>query len=192
MAYRNGVYVAFDGNGEKDPSKSDLKYYILLKAWSKNKNIDFTFSDSHKKTFAVKDSSSKETLRARLRERMKNSKNMLLILSSDTNWDRGELNYEIELAIDEFEIPIIIAYTDCEEALLTPKDFSSYWPKSLKERIDKCIEGKTDECMVNCIHIPFKKEPIFSAISQFSINDDTIDSPIAYYSKNSYDKWGIK
>lgn len=184
MAYRNGVYVAFDGNGEKDPSKSDLRYYNLLRAWNNNKNIDFSFSNSHEKTFAVKDSSSKETLRTRLRGRMKNSKNMLLILSSDTNWDRGELNYEIELAADEFKIPIIIAYTDCEGALLTPQAFSNYWPKSLKERIDNST--------ANCIHIPFKKEPIFSAISQFSVNDNTIDNPIAYYSKNSYDKWGIK
>lgn len=184
MAYRNGVYVAFDGNGEKDPSKSDLKYYVLLKAWDKNKNINFRFSDSHEKTFAVKDSSSKETLRARLRERMKDSKNMLLILSSNTNWDRGELNYEIELAVDEFKIPIIVTYPDYGKALLTPKAFSSYWPKSLKERIDNCT--------ANCIHIPFKKEPIFSAISQFSINDDTINSPIAYYSKESYIAWGIE
>lgn len=184
MAYRNGVYVAFDGNGEKDPCKSDLRYYNILRAWNNNKNIDFSFSNSHEKTFTVKDSSSKETLRARLRERMKNSKNMLLILSSDTNWDRGELNYEIELAVDEFQIPIIIAYTDCEGALLTPKAFSNYWPKSLKERIDNCT--------ANCIHISFKKEPIFSAISQFSINNDTIDSPLAYYTKESYINWGIE
>lgn len=183
MAYRNGVYVAFDGNGKKNPSESDLRYYNLLRAWNNNKNIDFSFSNSHEKTFAVRDSSSKETLRARLRERMKNSKNMLLILSSDTNWDRGELNYEIEIAVDEFEIPIIIAYPDCEGALLSPQDFSNYWPKSLKERIDNCT--------VKCIHIPFRKEPIFSAISEFSINNSIPKGALTYYIREVYVKWNI-
>ena len=36
MAYRNKVYVAFDGD-------NDMSYYNLLKAWNANENIDFTF-----------------------------------------------------------------------------------------------------------------------------------------------------
>ena len=30
MAYRNGTYVAFDGNGQVDPTKGDLKYPGVL------------------------------------------------------------------------------------------------------------------------------------------------------------------
>lgn len=33
MAYRNGTYVAFDGNGQNDPTKGDLKYLGILRAW---------------------------------------------------------------------------------------------------------------------------------------------------------------
>lgn len=32
MAYRNGTYVAFDGNGQNDPTKGDLKYLGILRA----------------------------------------------------------------------------------------------------------------------------------------------------------------
>ena len=66
MAYRNGTYVAFDGNGTTDPTKSDMKYYVLLQSWNTSKNFDFTFSDSHKKTYSVRDTSSIRTLQARL------------------------------------------------------------------------------------------------------------------------------
>ena len=60
MSYRNGTYVAFDGNGTTDPTKGDMKYYGLLQAWNKNKNYNLNFSDSHKKTYQVKDTSQRK------------------------------------------------------------------------------------------------------------------------------------
>lgn len=74
MAYRNGTYIAFDGQGKTDPTQSDLKYLGLLRSWDKNSNFDFHFIDSHKKTAAVLDSSLRKTLENRLMERMRNSK----------------------------------------------------------------------------------------------------------------------
>ena len=110
MAYRNGTYVAFDGNGQNDPTKGDLKYLGILRAWKESDNIDFNFTDSHKKTYQVRDSSSKETLKSRLEERMRNSKNMLVIISDDTNFNRGLLNWVIQTAQDKYDLPIIVAY----------------------------------------------------------------------------------
>ena len=75
MSYRNGTYIAFDGNDTTDPTKSDMKYYGLLQAWNKSKNYTLTFSDSHKKTYQVRDSSTIKTLQNRLLERMRSSKN---------------------------------------------------------------------------------------------------------------------
>ena len=66
---RTGTYVAFDGLGQSDPTKSDFKYYATLQAWTRNINIDFRFTDSHSKTYAVRDNSLKSTLYARIRER---------------------------------------------------------------------------------------------------------------------------
>lgn len=183
MSYRNGTYVAFDGNDTTDPTKSDMKYYGILQSWNLNKNIDFTFSDSHKKTYQVKDSSSIKTLKSRLLERMKDSKNMIIIISDDTNWDRGMLNYEIEEAVDYYKLPLIIAYakyTKIRNASL----LSEKWPKALKERINNGT--------AKCIHVPLKKEPILDAISQFSVNSKYPNTSKNVYSEKAYEDWGIK
>lgn len=129
MSYRNGTYVAFDGNDTTDPTKSDMKYYGLLQSWNSNKNIEFSFSDSHKKTYQVNDSSQIETLKARLQERMRNSKNMLIIISEDTNWNRGMLNFEIEKAVDYYNIPLIIAYAKYNK-IRDVDSLSEKWPKN--------------------------------------------------------------
>ncbi|MCF7753160.1 hypothetical protein KQ941_01805 [Paenibacillus xylanexedens] len=180
--YRNGTYVAFDGNGTTNPTESDFKYYGMLKAWNESKKHTLTFSDSHEKTYSVRDSSQIETLKARLLERLKNSKNMLLIISDDTNYDRGMLNFEIENAIDRFKLPLIIAYPKTN-FILDPRLMAHRWPKALKER----IESKA----AKCIHISFAQAPIFEAISQFSIHKSTLNGPLSYYTKDTYIKWGL-
>ncbi len=182
--YRNGTYVAFDGNATTDPTKGDMKYYGLLQSWNASNKFEFQFSDSHKKTYQVRDSSSEQTLKARLLERMKNSKNMLLIISDDTSWDRGLLNWEIEKAVDVYELPLIVTYTgyDC---ISDPSALSSKWTRALAERIN----NKT----ANCIHIPFKEKAISSAVSQFSIHstgDDVLTGPLTYYTRETYVRWG--
>lgn len=185
MAYRNGTYVAFDGNGTTDPTKGDMKYYGLLQSWNTNDKLELHFSDSHKKTYQVRDSSTEETLKRRLLERMKNSKNMLLIISDDTNWDRGMLNFEIEKAVDYYEIPIIVAYTGYKK-ILNAKLLEDKWPKALYERINNST--------AKCIHIPFSEKCIAEAINQFSVNNtnDKLTSPLHVYSEKAYEYWGIK
>ena len=180
MAYRNGTYVAFDGNDTTDPTKSDMKYYGLLQAWNKDKNNILSFSDSHKKTYQVRDSSTIKTLQSRLLDRMRSSKNMLIIISQDTSWDRGMLNFEIEKAVDYYEIPLIIAYVGYQY-ILAPKQLSELWPKALSERI---FNGTA-----KCIHIPFREKAIMAAISQFSVHstgDDILTSPYATYTEQAY------
>lgn len=181
MAYRNGIYIAFDGQGTTSPDESDIKYFNLLKAWKKS-DQDFKFSDSHKKTYQVRDYSSRETLKRRLRERLNESKNFLLILSGDTRSDREMLNYEIEVAI-ELGLPIIVTYTEIKQAIFNPTVLARYWPLSLTE----AIKSKT----VKCIHIPFKKEPICDAISQFSIHSVNSLYELSCYSRKAYEYFGI-
>ena len=38
MTYRNGIYVAFAAEGQTDPTKSDIKYYNIMKGWDSMKN----------------------------------------------------------------------------------------------------------------------------------------------------------
>ena len=185
MSYRNGTYVAFDGQGTTNPTLSDLRYYQLLRQWNSSSTIDFSFSDSHSKTYQVRDTSSKATLEQRLLERMRNSKNMLLILSEDTSCNQGMLPFEIEKAVDFYDLPIIIAYPGYTR-IGPPKDLSERWPDALAKRM---YAGSA-----KCIHVPFKKEPILAAIKQFSVHnskDDALDSPYQYYVSSAYDDWGL-
>ena len=185
MVYRNGTYVAFDGNGTTDPTQGDLKYYALLKSWNNSSNHQLNFSDSHLKTYQVMDNSSKQTLQKRLLERMKNSKNMLLIISDDTNYDRGLLNFEIEKAVDYYKIPLIIAYTGYGAIWGVDDELENKWPKALKERIS---EGSA-----KCIHIPFKEKAIMCAISQFSVHstgNNILTGSKQCYTKETYINWG--
>lgn len=181
MAYRNGTYIAFDGLGQTNPILSDFKYYGNIQAWAANKNIDFKYVDSHDKTCAVKDSSLRTTLEDRIRERLSNSKNMIVILSSDTRKTGSYLSYEIEKAVDYYEIPLIIAYVDYR-VVANPSQLSEYWPDVLSSR----VENGT----AKAIHIPFVKDAILNSIGQFNISNMPATAK-NYYSKEAHQAFGV-
>lgn len=180
---RTGTYVAFDGLGQADPSKSDFRYYSLLQAWSANKQIDFKITNSHEKTYAVRDSSSRATLYARIRERLSASKNMVVILSENTRKSGSVLSYEIEQAIDNYKIPLIIAYPAYSAIWNVDDDLSVMWPTALSTRIN--MPG------TEAIHVGFKKEPLMNAIPQFTINGEHLSSGRNVYSRDAYVTWEI-
>jgi hypothetical protein len=182
MAYRNGTYIAFHADGTNQPGKSDIDYYNLMKAWSAKTDDDFSMINSHEKTSAVRDTSKRDTLRARLLERLRNSKNMVLIIGETTKNDTDWVPFEIAKAIDNYEIPIIAAYTDyCP--VLEPAKFWPLWPKALADRIN----NKT----ASVIHIPFKKAPLLDAIGQFSHNKLPKGGSLGHYGRDTYEKWGL-
>lgn len=104
--YKNGIYVAFDGGGDTSIESGDIKIFNLMKAWVKNDD-NFNFVNSHEKTGNVRDDSKIETLKVSLRERLNNSKKMILILSNNTNFKNKILNWEIKYAID-MKMPIYV------------------------------------------------------------------------------------
>lgn len=93
---RTGTYVAFDGGGDTSIESGDIKYFNLLKAWNKSNEFDFNFSDSHQKTYQVKDDSKKSTLQNRLLERMSKSKNFLLTFTSYYKYSKLNPNLYID------------------------------------------------------------------------------------------------
>lgn len=182
--YRNGTYIAFHAEGTNIPTESDIKYYNLIKAWTAKKDDDFTFVNSHEKTSALRTTSSKETLKNRLSERLRNySKNMLLLIGDTTKNDKDWVPFEISYAIDTCDIPIIVAYVDISYAIRNPSELSSLWPIALKQR----IENKK----ASCIHIPFKKAAIADAIGQFSFNKKPIGFGLGIYNDSAYKIFGI-
>ncbi len=76
MPHRNKLYVAFDGD-------NDMNYYRTLQMWGANKKIDFNFLNAHDLNTA-RDTSLTESIKARLRERMINSKAVLLLVGDGT------------------------------------------------------------------------------------------------------------
>lgn len=183
MAYRNGTYIAFHANGTSNPTQSDIKYYNVIKAWTAKTDDDFSFINSHEKTYAVRDGSLKVTLRNRLAERLRNSKNMLLLISDTTKLDTDWVPYEIDYAVDRCDIPIIAAYVNYEIPIYNPSALSNLWPYALKKR----IENGT----ASCIHIPFKKNVVSCAINQFSINDKPLGAGLGWYSQEAYKSFGL-
>jgi len=181
MAYRNGTYVAFHANGTDIPTDSDIKYYNLMKAWTEKSDDDFTMVNSHDKASSVRDSSKKATLRASLQERLRNSKNMILIIGETTRYDTDWVPFEIEQAIDNYEIPIIAAYTGYD-SILAPNQLSALWPAALRTRINNST--------ARVIHVPFKKEPVKAAIGQFT-HDALPNGPLTYYVRDVYVRWGL-
>lgn len=181
MAYRNGTYIAFHANGTNYPIDSDIKYYNLIKAWLGKDDDSFTMINSHEKTSAVRDSSKRETLARSLRERLNNSKNMVLILGQTTKNDTDWVPFEISYAVDTCKIPIIVAYIGYER-ISAPNELSSMWPQALSERIRN---GK-----VSAIHVPFKKAPLQHAINNFNHNNLPGGS-LGIYSNDAYKEWGL-
>lgn len=183
MGYRSGTYIAFDGLGQINPTSSDFKYYATIQAWAKNKSIDFKYVNSHDKTCAVRDTSLKETLKARIRERLSNSKNVVVILSSDTRKSGSMLSYEIEQAVDTHELPLMITYVDYQ-VILQPRLLSNYWPNSLSSRIGNA-QG-------NMIHIPFAQKPMMDALHRFTINGEKPNGVVyGFYNAQAHRNWGL-
>jgi len=180
MAYRSGTYIAFDGLGQTNPTLSDFRYYATMQAWASHKNIDFKYVDSHDKTCAVRDTSLRTTLESRIRERLANSKNVVVILSSDTRKSGSMLTYEIEQAVDRYELPLIVTYVDYK-IIANPGQLSSYWPNALSTR----ISNQT----AKAIHIPFIKDALLDAINQFNHTNLPATS-LNYYTEDAHRNFG--
>ena len=167
MAYRNGNYAAFyvaepfNSSPLGAHATKDFCYYNMLRAW-KGADSSFPFNDSHGKTYNVRDNSDWETtLKPRLRERLRNSKNIVLFLSSNTA-NSMALREEIDYGINDQELPVIVVYPeyDTKEALLTDG--------SLKQAVRKLWDNlpifRDSMHKVPTLHAPLNKNLIEKAL----------------------------
>lgn len=165
MAYRTGTYIAFDGLGQTNPALSDFKYYSTIQSWNAAKHMDFKYVNSHDKTYAVKDTSTLTTLKARIQQRLSASKNIIIILSPDTRKFGSMLSFEIEQAVDNYGLPLICAYTGYN-GIWGTDEVSNRWPNSLKIRIN--------DNTAKAIHIPFKQAAMIEALNRFTVNNSEL------------------
>lgn len=143
MAYRNKTYVAF--------ASEDIGSYYLMKAWCDNEHIDFDFFDAHDLNTA-RDTSQPETIRQKLRARLANTKQVVMLIS-DTTKPKGArpssfLYYEIE-TVTKLGLPVVFANLNQSRMvqrskLPTPLTerytiSTSFQPKIIKYALDNYI-----------------------------------------------------
>lgn len=164
---RNGNYCAFYVSNEGSDSNlqaygaKDFVYYNMIRAW-KGKDISFPFIDSHDKNYNVRDGSDWETtLKPRLRERLRESKNIVLFLSERTKNSKA-LKEEIDYGINDQGLPVIVVYPDYNSKASLLKDGSL--KKEIKDLWDNLSIFRDSMDKVPTLHIPMKQDIIKMAL----------------------------
>ena len=159
MAPRNKTYVAFDALEQIDIKSSDYRFFALMQPWGNGRTVDFEYTNSHEKVLAARDSRMKANLEITIREKLAQSKNFVLILSSKTRKNSNMLAYEIEQAVDTYQLPVIVVYGEYS-CVAKPDELSGFWPLALAARIH--------DTTVRAMHIPFSKETVLDSVNQFT------------------------
>jgi len=187
MAYRDGNYSAFyvdepfDESNLGANSTKDFVYYNLLRAW-KGADSSFPFIDSHNKNYNVRDGSDWEnTLKPRIRDRLNNSKNIVLFLSSITKSSRA-IREEIDFGINTNGLPVIVVYPEYSEK----SDIIDCSSKTIRQKIKNLWENlpifRNSMSAVPTLHIPNKKSLIKKALEDEDLMVNTKrDSGIFFY-----------
>lgn len=167
MASRTGNYAAFYVTEPFNQSSlgahatRDFCYYNTLRMW-KGADSSFPFVDSHSMTYSVRDGSDWETtLKPRLRERLRASKNILLILSSSTVNSRA-IREEIDYGVNDQGLPVIVIYPeyDSKESLLS----GGALKQSVKGLWNNLPVFRDSMDQVPTLHVPMSKALITSAL----------------------------
>lgn len=177
--YRNGNYCAFYVTEPFNESNlgacatKDFCYYQTLKAW-KGADASFPFVNSHDKTYDVRDGSDWEsTLKPRLHQRLSNSKNVVLFLSSVTRNSRA-LHEEIRYAIDVLGLPIIVVYPELDTITYNDKG-ETYFTQAVVDLWNKIPFFRDNMNKVPTLHITMKKADLKKALesSDYKIQTKT-------------------
>ncbi len=139
MTYRNKTYVCFDAD-------EDIKYYNLLKAWKNNERFDLHFHNAHEIN-RIMHYSSEDTIKRNLRERMKNSKLLVVLVGEKTKNLHRYVRWEMDIAL-QMNIPIIAVNINKKNRIDN-------------DRCPAILKNKT------VVHIPFTKEAIVHAMENW-------------------------
>ena len=139
MSYRNKTYVMFDAD-------NDISWYRLMTAWKENKKIDFNFHDAHELN-NLRKTASEDQIKRKLRERLNNTKQAIVLVGDSTKNLYKFVRWEIEVAMS-MDIPIIAVNLD------KANDATDKTPPILKN----------DAYFVS---VPFELEKIKHALDQF-------------------------
>lgn len=139
MSYKNKTYIIFDAD-------TDIAQYRMMTAWKANDRIDFNFHDAHDLNVLTAQASD-DQIKRKLRERMKNSKQAIVLVGENTKNLYKFVRWEIEIAL-AMDIPIIAVNLD------KSNDDTSKTPAILK-----------DNCFF--LNVPYDQKKIKYALDNF-------------------------
>jgi hypothetical protein len=161
------TYIAFDAD-------SDINYYNTLKMWKNHKDIDFDFDNAHELN-TIRQHSSEETIKRKLRERINQANIFILLVGEKTKYLYKYVRWEIELAI-ELALPIIVCNINDQRT----KD-PDLCPAILDDKLT--------------VHIPFRAKIINHAHKNWPLSHRTFkdQNKIDYYhyTDETYEKLGL-
>jgi hypothetical protein len=141
MSYKDPAYVVFDGDNDKWA-------YAYMKGWKQNDRIDFDFRDAHDLDSMTGRAQGEAYVKSNLRERMKKSKAVIVLIGEKTKNLYKFVKWELELAID-LDLPIIAANLN----------------KKNRQDYDRCPSIIRDNGRV--VHIPYTMDAIKYALDHF-------------------------
>jgi hypothetical protein len=168
MSYRNKTYVIFDADNEKWA-------YGFMKGWKSNQNVDFNFHDAHD-IGPITDRATDETIKARLRERFSNAKQVIVLVGENTRNLRKWVPWEIEIS-QKLDLPIVVVNINDNRQM-----DSDLCPASLKQW--------------PAVHVEFKAKIIQYALDNFPSQHATLYASVEkydwyYYSDSIYESLGL-
>lgn len=153
---RTKTYLAFDGD-------ADLMSYRTVQSWDAD-DSSFSLNDAHDVNYA-RDDSLPESIINQLRERLTVSKNLALIVGSETKANRrGILRYELNYALRN-NLPIFLFFKGINAETQTTEHL---WKSRLLPQIPTTI---TQSDRKFCLVCPFTKRAFSSAVTSYSNNN---------------------
>lgn len=146
MAKRNKTYICFDAD-------TDMWAYKFMKGWKALDNIDFDFDNAHDLN-NLREGSNENTIKTKLRERLKHTKIMLVLVGEKTKYLHRFVRWEQEVALS-MGIPIVAVYLN----------------KSTERDVNTCPPIIRDE---HVLHIPYKLATCRWAIDNWPSNSKTL------------------
>lgn len=141
MGYKDPAYVVFDGDNDKWA-------YVFMKGWKQNKNVDFDFRDAHDLDSMTGRAQDEAYVKSKLRERMRQSKTVVVLIGEKTKNLYKYVRWELELAL-ELDLPIIAVNLNKNNG----KD-TEHCPAIIRE------SGRV-------VHVPYTMEAIKHALDNF-------------------------
>ena len=140
MSYKEPTYVIFDGD-------EDGWAYQFMRGWKENDRIDFDFRDAHDLGTMTSRAEDEAYVKSHLRDRMKKSSSVIVLVGEKTKNLFRFVRWEIELAL-ELGLPIVVVNLN----------------KSNGRDNGLCPPILRDACAV---HIPFKLAAIKHALDSW-------------------------